>query len=267
MLSTKSVFIGISLLAPTPAFSMFALDGGLRILAYGDGSIEETLAFCAPYEEAVVGINLPRRLNNGAAMRAAGTHTGRGRPHRDVDMRLCEVLLRRQGVKIPATPAALEHCPQWMQQGFLLYERLEAEGFLPEPAGDVPRQVLETHAESVFRVFLNKPLLSARSLEGRLQRHLLLYEQGLRIVDPMNYFEEITRSRVLQGNLPVQMLHTSSELEALAGAYMAWRLVNRPQLVSRIGDMEEGCVLLPLWRELESSQPVSVRQMDMFGRE
>jgi hypothetical protein len=35
--------------------------------------------------------------------------------------------------------------------------------------------------------------LPRRTLEGRLQRSAILYEQGLQIRDPVEIFEEITR--------------------------------------------------------------------------
>ena len=44
--------------------------------------------------------------------------------------------------------------------------------------------------------------LARLSLEGRLQRQIILYEQGLRIKDPMDFFEEITRYKLAKGIWP-----------------------------------------------------------------
>ncbi|MCE1254937.1 MAG: DUF429 domain-containing protein [Anaerolineae bacterium] len=269
MINTKTVFIGISLLSPAPIFTMVMLDHGMRLIANAEGKLDEAVAFCTEQAEAVVALDLPRRPNNGAAhlVEPEARASNRGRPQRrGLDMRQCEVLLRRQGVKIYATPAHLDECPQWMKTGFMLYDNLQSAGFVMDTAAAEPRQMVETHSESIFRSLLTKPLLATRSLEGRLQRHLLLYDHGLQLIDPMNYFEEITRSRVLQGNLPSQMLFTPAQLDALACAFLAWRLVNRPHLISRIGDMQEGWLVLPVWKELEASQPVNIRQMDLFGQ-
>jgi hypothetical protein len=66
------------------------------------------------------------------------------------------------------------------------------------------------------------------------------------IKDPLLFFEEITRHKLLQGNLPYEMVHTSEELDALAGAYTAWLTGTKPSEVSPIGDSEEGLLILPI---------------------
>jgi hypothetical protein len=96
------------------------------------------------------------------------------------------------------------------------------------------KQWLETDAQDCFRVLIGQKPLSRRTLEGRLQRALILYEQGLQINDPMEIFEEITRYKLIQGILPLENIHSSKELDALVAAYLAWMAVNRPaQIVPR----------------------------------
>ena len=56
---------------------------------------------------------------------------------------------------------------------------------------------LEPMLMSPFSALLHKKLLSRRTLEGRIQRALVLYDQGLQINDPMEFFEEITRYRLI----------------------------------------------------------------------
>ncbi|MGZ9226270.1 MAG: hypothetical protein ACXW4M_12030, partial [Anaerolineales bacterium] len=62
----------------------------------------------------------------------------------------------------------------------------------------------------------------------RIQRALVLYDQGLQINDPMEFFEEITRYKLIQGILPLENLYASKELDALVAAYIAWMTVNKP---------------------------------------
>lgn len=118
-------------------------------------------------------------------------------------------------------------------------ESLTQAGFKNHSETDDTREFVETDVQGCFRAFARQNLLPRRTLEGRLQRALILYEQGLRITDPMEIFEEITRYKLLQGILPLEDLHSSRELEALAAAYIAWMIANRPKQVV----VQDGLVL------------------------
>lgn len=110
----------------------------------------------------------------------------------------------------------------------MFYEQLEKLSFRPYPAKNETRQWLKVNADESFATLLQKKLLSRRTLEGRIQRALVLYDQGLQINDPMEFFEEITRYRLIQGILPLENLYTSKELDALVAAHVAWLTVHRP---------------------------------------
>jgi len=47
-----------------------------------------------------------------------------------------------------------------------------------------------------------KFLYSKPTLEGRLQRQIALYEQGIDMKDPMEFFEEITRPQIAARSVP-----------------------------------------------------------------
>jgi hypothetical protein len=214
----------------------------------------------------VVALNFPRQPNQGLFKTVHSKYAGRGRPFlQNQDKRLCEMALQRTGLKINATPSDPQLCPAWMRQGFLIFERLEAAGFSHYNEEAAPQSFFETHSEALFRSLLGQPLLNHKTLEGRIQRQLLLAAQDLRIADAMEFFEEITRHRLMQGSLPLQKLYTIPELEALGAAYMAWYAVNRPQQVSRVGDADEGQLLLPYWKELENTPSLEAQQMPIFG--
>ena len=51
---------------------------------------------------------------------------------------------------------------------------------------------------------------------------------GLRITDPMDFFEELTGHHILDGLFPYELLKSASELDALASAHVAWLVVNEP---------------------------------------
>ena len=110
----------------------------------------------------------------------------------------------------------------------MLYEQLEKLSFQPYSAQHETRQWFKVNADESFSALLQKKLLPQRTLEGRIQRALVLYDQGLQINDPMEFFEEITRYKLMQGILPLENLYTSHELDALVAAYVAWTTLNKP---------------------------------------
>ena len=100
-----------------------------------------------------------------------------------------------------------------------------------------PKQFLVTNAQDCFRVLAGgHNLLPRRSLEGRLQRSAILYEQELQIKDPIDVFEEITRFKLIQGILPLENIYSSKQLDALVAAYLAWMAVNRPGQIALKGE-------------------------------
>lgn len=109
-----------------------------------------------------------------------------------------------------------------------LTKQLGLAGFKPFSQKRHPKQWLETDAQDCFRTLGGHTLFPRRSLEGRLQRSAILYEQGLQIKDPVDMLEEITRYKLVQGILPLENLPSSKGLDALVAAYLAWMSLNRP---------------------------------------
>jgi hypothetical protein len=93
-----------------------------------------------------------------------------------------------------------------------------------------------SNANECYRVF-QPELLSRRTLEGRIQRGLILYEEGLQIPDPMDFFEEITRYKLMQGSLPTEGLNSPGQLDALVMSYVAWLAGNPSERVMIKGDL------------------------------
>lgn len=117
--------------------------------------------------------------------------------------------------------------------------------FKPYLTSNASRQWVETNPPECFRSLAGQKLLPRRSLGGQLQRALILYEQGLQIADPMDFFEEITRHHVLAGVMPTELLYSASELDALAAASVAWMLINKPVQVDLTKDMGKGMIVIP----------------------
>ncbi|HET9590666.1 MAG TPA: hypothetical protein VFO91_17895 [Anaerolineales bacterium] len=121
---------------------------------------------------------------------------------------------------------------------FSIFQKQLAElSFQPYSATSAARLWFQSHADEAFRALLQHKLFSRRTLEGRIQRALILYDQGLQIDDPMEFFEEITRYKLMQGILPLEIIHSANELDALAGAYLAWMTANRSQQIRVRGDL------------------------------
>jgi hypothetical protein len=109
-------------------------------------------------------------------------------------------------------------------------------GFKSFANQNVPKRFLVTNPQDCFRALTGHNLLPRRSLEGRLQRSAILYEQGLQIKDPIDIFEEITRYKLIQGILPLENIYSSKELDALVAAYLAWIAVRRPGQIALQGE-------------------------------
>jgi predicted RNase H-like nuclease len=167
-------------------------------------------------------------------------------PGRWTSFRAAEYLLFQKNIRIPMTPGTVEECPGWMQTGFKIYRQLEELGFQDYPAPEARKQTLEVYPHGSFTVLLDCIPFKKNTLEGRLQRQLILHSRALAIPDPMRIFEEITRYRILQGVLPLEKLYSAGTLDALAAAYTARLAVkNSGNQVTRIGSPEEGEIILP----------------------
>ena len=165
---------------------------------------------------------------------------------RRTELRLAEHELRERGIAVTKTAASVALCPAWMQVGFELYRKLGKMGFQKYPEKDLTYQILETNSHACYCVMAGHVPLARLSLEGRLQRQIILYEHGLRIKDPMDFFEEITRYKLAKGIWPMELLYLPDQLDALVAAYTAWLAVERQEKITSIGDAQEGQIVLPV---------------------
>ena len=247
MFFTNTTYIGIDPSAGVRPFVYAALDQELRPLVLAEGRIDDVLAFLAGQRQAVVAIASPRQPNQGVmgddeVRKGLSPAPNRGRW---VDFRLADYLLRQRNIHVPQTPASEAACPLWMQMGFRLYRKLDDLGYREYPNPEASRQFIEVYPHACYTVLLGLAPFSKYSLEGRIQRQLLLFEQKLKISDPMLFFEEITSHRLLKGILPVEHLLSSGELDAVVSAYTAWVATNHPEDLTLLGDNAEGRVAIP----------------------
>ncbi|MDO8752717.1 MAG: DUF429 domain-containing protein [Anaerolineales bacterium] len=245
MLSKNSTFIGIDPTSGHKSFTYAVLDKDLRLLALAEGEMEDVIAFVAGQQPATVAVNAPAGVNLGLVREMLKKAMPTPTPTRGAEFRVAEYELRQRGILVAGTPASVSVSPAWMQLGFELYRRLEQLGFKKYPAENQSSQILETHPHACFCVMAGGLPLSKPSLEGKLQRQLILYEHGVGISDPMDFFEEITRHKITKGLWPTQLLYPPEQLDALVAAYVAWLAINKPGHVCSFGDQNEGMIVLP----------------------
>lgn len=240
MLFVDFAYVGIDPTSSHKALTYAALDKDLNLIALSAGEAEDVTAFVAGQKAAAVAINAPAGVSRGVARELSPRKKTRG-----VEYRLAEHELRRRGIPVAGTPANAEFCPAWMQAGFNLYRKLGKLGFAKFPNAESKHLLMETHATAAFCALIGRVPLAKSSLQGRLQRQLVLYERGLRVKDPMDFFEEITRYKMIQGNWPLDLLYAPDQLDALVAAYTAWLATNKPEKTFSVGDDREGTIQLP----------------------
>jgi hypothetical protein len=246
MLFTPHAFIGIDPTAGRSPFTFAALDDERNLLALSEGELEDVLTFVGNFPAATVAVNAPSKVNAGLVRKRLEKQTLTPHSLRGADLRLAEADLRARGISVGATPSREETCPGWVQLGFALYKRLAKMGFKQHPHEGAELLWLETHPHACFTALLGQIPLPKPTLEGRLQRQIVLHDAGLRVKDPMDFFEEITRHRLRLGVLPMDLIYHPEQLDALAAAFTAWMSVTRPSETMQLGAKEEGFVVLPV---------------------
>lgn len=247
MLFSRTTFIGIDPTAGQRPFTYAAIDQDLRLIALAQGSLDEVTAFAGGQRAAIVAVNAPRQPNQNL-MKSEAVRAGLNpspAPGRWQGYRVAEYVLAQHNIHTPRTPSKKEACPNWMQMGFQVYKRLKYFGYELYPAESAECQLLETYPHGAFTALLGKTPFPKRTLEGRLQRQLILHELNVDLPNPMRLFEEITRHRLLNGILALEGLMSTEELDALVGAYTGWYAANQADRVTVLGDRSEGQIFLP----------------------
>jgi hypothetical protein len=248
-MESDTVFIGLDPTAGKRPMNYAVLDLGLRPVDSGAGSLDEVLAAVQGYTASIVAVDAPQSPNGGLMADPAYRATLNPRPNGRAyaQYKVCEYELRHRGIGLYSTPAEVEAAPAWMQMGFQLYAALRAAGFERyRPGSAATRQVFEVHPHAAYTVLLGHLPLRKDTLEGRLQRQMLLYRQGVRLPDPMDALEELTPHHLLAGTIDLPDLLTHDELDAAVGAYTAFLAGTAPERVTAVGDEQEGQIIVPV---------------------
>ncbi|GAB4474046.1 MAG: hypothetical protein Kow00124_13660 [Anaerolineae bacterium] len=245
-MSADTVYIGVDTTAGTRPATCAVLNHRLQVLYLGEQLLEDLVGFIDQYPRAICGVDAPSGPNRGLLDDPDYRARVGLDPARDnyKAYRVAEYELRRRGIYIYNTSAEPERSAHWMEAGWRFYNRLYDLGFAAYPArGD--RVLFETYPHAGYTVLIKKRPYLKTGLEGRVQRQLVLYEQGLDVPDAMDITQEWTRFRFLTGQVPMDGLYTHDELDALMAAYTAYLVGCEPDLTTAVGDVRDGQIVLP----------------------
>jgi hypothetical protein len=253
MLFHRTSFIGIDPTAGGRPFVYAALDQKRRLHALGEGNLDEVLAFVGGQQEAYVAVCAPRQPNQGLMGRpdVRASLSPPPRAGRWADYRVVEYQMRQMNIQTPRTPADPLAGQGWMRMGFEVFQRLGNLGYRLYPLGDQNLKMLEVYPHACYCAWLERVPLPKHSLEGRLQRQVVLHGLGVEVPDAMRFVKELTRQRLLDGALPIEHLHHPAELDALAAAQTAWMAANQAEMITLLGDPAEGQVVFPAAQPLD----------------
>lgn len=258
MLFSDVAYMGIDPTAGRRPINYAVIDKRKQILALDQGDIESVLAYVAGLENVIVAIAAPQSPNMGLMSKPEIRRVNNLRPEGKtwVKWRVCEFILRRRNIRLYNTPADANQAHGWIRNGFLLFRRLSEMSFQPYLLGEEPagHTFLEVNPHACFSVLLEHRPLLKRTLEGRMQRQLVLYQEGLDLYNPIRVLEEMTRHHLLTGNLPLDGLCEADELDALVAAYTAFLVGEEPRQVNQVGEQSEGLITLPI-AELKDFYP------------
>jgi predicted nuclease with RNAse H fold len=246
MTSSETLYAGVDITSGRRPITYAILDTRLRVKTLADSTLDEMAELLKKADRIVCAIDAPSGGNKGLLTKAAVRKKVGLDPKAKSysSYRLGEYEIRRRGISIYPTPLEEDDAKSRIQTGWRLYEALREADFVTYPQQG-SRRMLETHPHGGFTVMIGVRPYSKTSLEGRLQRQLVLYKEGVEVPDPMYILEEWTRHRLLHGELVDDKIYNPDQLDALMAAYTAFLVDREAKNVSALGDPDEGLIVLP----------------------
>jgi hypothetical protein len=221
-------FVGIAYCGGQQPLALATLDSRQKVQALSQGRLADIHSYIAGQSEVVLVCGLPlSRPPSGELRGVEDELLQRGLP----------------GHQTPAEPTPLHPAARI---GLQLAEIFATLGYSQDTEKDSPHSLAESHPGAAFQHLLGLRPFDSHTLEGRLQRQLILFEREMPIPDPMNFFEEVTRHKLMHGVLPTKDLYSPGELNALILAHTAWLVANQPGKILALGTPASGQILLPL---------------------
>ncbi len=242
--SGYQTYIGIDVQAIQKPFFYYSLNESLEILACGHGRLGDVLAYLAGQSSALVAVNGPICLDRSDGLIVQGGLFDAEHSHPGENHRTGDIILSTRG--FPSVPNLHEgkKLNVWVERSLELTAGIRQLGYEECHAGQ-PRTYFETQSDAAYWLATGSVPYDSRSLEGRLQRQLLLYEFGFAVKDPMSFLEEFTRFRLRTSQIPMSQIMPAHELRALISAATAWLADRRPEAVDHMGEVRKGEIILP----------------------
>jgi predicted nuclease with RNAse H fold len=245
-MADKPVFVGIDPTSGSRPMTYAVLNENLDIEALDEGAFDQVVEVVTSFPCVTCAIDAPNGYNKGLLSDPDYRQRVGLKPDRRnyESYRVCEYEIRRRGIGIYNTPRDQERARDWMQQGWQLYQKLRESGFVdfPRPGS---RRVLEMHPHAAFTILIGSRPYRKTSLEGRVQRQLVLYEEGVGVPDAMRTFMEWTRHRFLTGQLETDQIYEHDQLDAIVAAYTAYLAECEAGHITLLGDPTEGQIVIP----------------------
>jgi len=244
-MESEKVFAGIDLSTSRQGLTVALLTARLDILSLKRQTPGETIGELTAFTEIAVAVGGPLRP---PALNAAPGPPGEG-PQPGPTARRTRAAdgeLSRRGIPVRRPPGSAGDAPAWMRSGFDLARELAARGFAQgKDACAESRVLLEIQPAACASVLLGRLPYARDSLEGRIQRQLVLLLERVALPDPMDALEELTAHHILSGRMELKGILGAGELDALLAAFTAWRAHARPDAVAWLGDDADGWICLP----------------------
>ena len=249
-MDSNRIFAGVDCSAGARRLTVAALSQRLEVKYLRELSMEDAVDELSGFGAIAVAVGGPLRTNPSAA--ADESPSGGARWGETVWAREPEAEIRRRGISIRRSPATDEAAPAAMRANFQLARELSKRGFVEgATARESPRFLLETRPAACAAVLLGRLPFGRATLEGRIQRQLLLIREKVALPDPMDSLEEMTAHHLLSGRLSLRGILQREELDALLAAFTAWRAVCLPETVTWLGRDSDGWVCLPVKQLLD----------------
>jgi len=243
-MDSNRIFAGIDCSAGGRRLTVAALSPRLEVEFLRTQTVEDAAQELSGFAGISVAIGGPLRPIPSAA--AAESASGGSRHGKAVWARAAEAEIRRRGISFRPSPAREEAAPAAMRVLFHLARELSAREFMEgETTRDASRVLLSTRPAACAAVLLGRLPFPRATLEGRIQRQLILIREKVALPDPMDPLEEMTAHHLLSGHLPLRGICQPEELDALLAAFTAWRAFCQPETVTWLGRESDGGICLP----------------------
>jgi hypothetical protein len=246
MAEKYQTYIGIDVQAVQKPYFYSAMNSNLEVIACGHGRLPDVTAYLAGQTSALVAVNGPVCLPHDSVQ--IGLFEG-GEDGSQPVTRAGDRELEDRGFHDLAVQDHMKKTPLWVERSLELAESLARLEY-SQKGGQ--KKYFETQSDAAYWLATGAMPYESRSLEGRLQRQLLLWEFGMAVKDPMNFLEEFTRFRLRTSQVPMDQILPGHELRAMIAASTAWLLDNHPERVEHFGVDTAGEIILP--REFNRKQ-------------